>query len=161
MKWRNSKERELLASGGSREQTLPTKNNPNPDLSDVKEDSMSGPQGINDPLKSSDEVITAKDALFSPSGPVGSLEILTQSHEAKMDALLHGVTSPSRGQAKLQVKDVASMGAPPPNCHAAFEGTHGYSFSFATGGNDSEYTDEDINVTDELTGSNNEESDEE
>ena len=34
MKWRNSKERELLSTGGSREQTLPTKNNPNPDLSD-------------------------------------------------------------------------------------------------------------------------------
>jgi hypothetical protein len=30
MKWRNSKERELLSSGGTREQTLPTKNNPNP-----------------------------------------------------------------------------------------------------------------------------------
>lgn len=35
MKWRNSKERELLACGGSREQTLPNKNNPNPDLSDA------------------------------------------------------------------------------------------------------------------------------
>lgn len=35
MKWRNSKERELLSAGGSREQTLPTRNNPNPDLSDV------------------------------------------------------------------------------------------------------------------------------
>ncbi len=34
MKWRNSKERELIAHGGSREQTLPTKHNPNPDLSD-------------------------------------------------------------------------------------------------------------------------------
>ena len=38
MKWRNSKERELLASGGSREQTLPNKNNPNPDLSDAEVD---------------------------------------------------------------------------------------------------------------------------
>ncbi|XP_055505155.1 homeobox protein DBX1-A [Leucoraja erinacea] len=35
MKWRNSKERELLSAGGCREQTLPTKLNPNPDLSDV------------------------------------------------------------------------------------------------------------------------------
>lgn len=35
MKWRNSKERELLSSGGCREQTLPTKTNPHPDLSDV------------------------------------------------------------------------------------------------------------------------------
>lgn len=38
MKWRNSKERELLANGGSREQTLPNKNNPNPDLSDASGD---------------------------------------------------------------------------------------------------------------------------
>lgn len=38
MKWRNSKERELLAAGGSREQTLPNKNNPHPDLSDADAD---------------------------------------------------------------------------------------------------------------------------
>ncbi|XP_026278740.1 homeobox protein DBX1-like [Frankliniella occidentalis] len=38
MKWRNSKERELLAAGGSREQTLPNKNNPHPDLSDAEAD---------------------------------------------------------------------------------------------------------------------------
>ena len=56
MKWRNSKERELLASGGSRDQTLPNKNNPNPDLSDAKTDrqpSISPPSSIspsnNDP----------------------------------------------------------------------------------------------------------------
>ncbi|KAF4518588.1 hypothetical protein B566_EDAN012416 [Ephemera danica] len=29
---------ELLANGGSREQTLPNKNNPNPDLSDAEAD---------------------------------------------------------------------------------------------------------------------------
>lgn len=34
MKWRNSKERELLSSGGSREATIPSKDNPKPDLSD-------------------------------------------------------------------------------------------------------------------------------
>lgn len=39
MKWRNSKERELLSSGGSRESTLPNKSNPNPDLSDLKQES--------------------------------------------------------------------------------------------------------------------------
>ncbi|OCT83606.1 homeobox protein DBX1-like [Xenopus laevis] len=44
MKWRNSKERELLSSGGCREQTLPTKFNPHPDLSDVlKKSSGEGP----------------------------------------------------------------------------------------------------------------------
>ncbi|XP_035209942.1 homeobox protein DBX1-like isoform X2 [Stegodyphus dumicola] len=35
MKWRNSKERELLSSGGTREQTLPSKHNPKPDLNDI------------------------------------------------------------------------------------------------------------------------------
>ncbi|RVE72145.1 hypothetical protein OJAV_G00059010 [Oryzias javanicus] len=35
MKWRNSKERELLSTGGCRQQTLPTKANPHPDLTDV------------------------------------------------------------------------------------------------------------------------------
>uniref|UniRef100_A0A8C5KRU5 Homeobox protein DBX1 n=1 Tax=Jaculus jaculus TaxID=51337 RepID=A0A8C5KRU5_JACJA len=42
MKWRNSKERELLSSGGCREQTLPTKLNPHPDLSDVGQKSLAG-----------------------------------------------------------------------------------------------------------------------
>ncbi|CAL9697083.1 unnamed protein product [Knipowitschia caucasica] len=36
MKWRNSKERELLSTGGCRQQTLPTKTNPHPDLTDVR-----------------------------------------------------------------------------------------------------------------------------
>ncbi|CAL8262822.1 unnamed protein product [Merluccius merluccius] len=35
MKWRNSKERELLSTGGCRQQTLPAKTNPHPDLTDV------------------------------------------------------------------------------------------------------------------------------
>uniref|UniRef100_A0A3Q3H178 Developing brain homeobox 1 n=1 Tax=Kryptolebias marmoratus TaxID=37003 RepID=A0A3Q3H178_KRYMA len=35
MKWRNSKERELLSTGGCRQQTLPTRTNPHPDLTDV------------------------------------------------------------------------------------------------------------------------------
>lgn len=38
MKWRNSKERELLSAGGSREDTLPSKDNPNPDLSDTQDE---------------------------------------------------------------------------------------------------------------------------
>jgi len=35
MKWRNSKERELLSSGASRDVTLPGKDNPHPDLTDA------------------------------------------------------------------------------------------------------------------------------
>lgn len=56
MKWRNSKERELLSSGGCREQTLPTKTNPNPDLSDVGK-------------KSSEEDYDEEDAFESVSAP--------------------------------------------------------------------------------------------
>lgn len=41
MKWRNSKERELLSSGGSRDNTLPNKNNPHPDLTDLNKNSNS------------------------------------------------------------------------------------------------------------------------
>ena len=40
MKWRNSKERELLSSGGNRDSTIPSKENPNPDLSDIPDDHM-------------------------------------------------------------------------------------------------------------------------
>ena len=40
MKWRNSKERELLSSGGNRDSTIPSKENPNPDLSDLPDDHM-------------------------------------------------------------------------------------------------------------------------
>lgn len=37
MKWRNTKERELLANGdGNRESTIPNKSNPTPDLTDLK-----------------------------------------------------------------------------------------------------------------------------
>ena len=36
MKWRNSKERELLSSGGgNRDTTIPSKDNPHPDLTDT------------------------------------------------------------------------------------------------------------------------------
>ena len=40
MKWRNSKERELLSQGGTREQTHPTKDNQNPDLSDTIDEAV-------------------------------------------------------------------------------------------------------------------------
>ncbi|XP_029009294.1 homeobox protein DBX1-B-like [Betta splendens] len=45
MKWRNSKERELLSAGGCRQQTLPTKTNPHPDLTDVGSSYCHRPDG--------------------------------------------------------------------------------------------------------------------
>lgn len=53
MKWRNTKERELLQKGGTREQTLPNKNNPHPDLSDAIEDRP--PQYLSDEREDEDE----------------------------------------------------------------------------------------------------------
>lgn len=76
MKWRNSKERELLASGGSRDQTLPNKNNPNPDLSDAKTDrqqSVSPPASIsppsNDPIQQQQQmcIMRSPSSQGSPS----------------------------------------------------------------------------------------------
>ncbi|XP_049542645.1 homeobox protein Hox-B3a [Anopheles darlingi] len=63
MKWRNSKERELLANGGSRDQTLPNKNNPNPDLSDARTDRQS----------------SLSPAPSSPAGPGGHQSEVTMA----------------------------------------------------------------------------------
>ncbi|GFT77266.1 homeobox protein DBX1-A [Nephila pilipes] len=67
MKWRNSKERELLSSGGSREQTLPTKHNPNPDLSDVGSYVSKDPDCIRDENSFKDMKITP---CHTPDSPV-------------------------------------------------------------------------------------------
>ncbi|XP_061830784.1 homeobox protein DBX1-A [Nerophis lumbriciformis] len=70
MKWRNSKERELLSSGGCREQTLPTKANPNPDLSDVGKKSSAeedeDEEAFSSPLVSS-PCLSSKHSDFSES----------------------------------------------------------------------------------------------
>ncbi|GAB0096292.1 uncharacterized protein DMENIID0001_117800 [Sergentomyia squamirostris] len=58
MKWRNSKERELLASGGSRDQTLPNKNNPNPDLSDARCDRTTSLSPPSSPMDASSNQAT-------------------------------------------------------------------------------------------------------
>uniref|UniRef100_A0A3P8S4I8 Developing brain homeobox 1 n=1 Tax=Amphiprion percula TaxID=161767 RepID=A0A3P8S4I8_AMPPE len=54
MKWRNSKERELLSTGGCRQQTLPTKTNPHPDLTDVGSDFCSRPSSPSEAGKQSE-----------------------------------------------------------------------------------------------------------
>ncbi|XP_063697915.1 homeobox protein Hox-A3 [Culicoides brevitarsis] len=78
MKWRNSKERELLASGGSRDQTLPNKNNPNPDLSDARNDrpmSLSPPNSPNDARRESTP--SKSDVKF----PTNTFQALKQKFE--------------------------------------------------------------------------------
>ena len=62
MKWRNSKERELLSSGGTRESTLPNRSNPNPDLSDVGQ--ACNPMLLGNPDCGSD---SEKEILDSPN----------------------------------------------------------------------------------------------
>lgn len=82
MKWRNSKERELLAAGGSREQTLPNKNNPHPDLSDADGDkpkldltdvqdispAQSPTEQQRSPVKENSGVVTPTSTCFSAHG---------------------------------------------------------------------------------------------
>ncbi|TRY91443.1 hypothetical protein DNTS_028220 [Danionella cerebrum] len=63
MKWRNSKERELLSSGGCREQTLPTKTNPHPDLSDVGKKSSEDEEEEEDACASSPFTLSPGHAL--------------------------------------------------------------------------------------------------
>ncbi|XP_030755135.1 homeobox protein DBX1 [Sitophilus oryzae] len=69
MKWRNSKERELLAAGGSREQTLPNKNNPHPDLSDADGDrpklDLTDVQDISPASSPTDRQMSAQDVQTS------------------------------------------------------------------------------------------------
>lgn len=80
MKWRDSKERELLASGGSREQTLPNKNNPHPDLSDASGDKQKVVLSEFSPLHSpslsysNNEDIGSAKLDSPPSSPTGSMK---------------------------------------------------------------------------------------
>lgn len=67
MKWRNSKERELLANGGSREQTLPNKNNPHPDLSDAESDKPKIDLSDVSPLNSPLGITTTTTSGFPPT----------------------------------------------------------------------------------------------
>ncbi|CAE1306481.1 Homeobox protein DBX1,Homeobox protein DBX2,Homeobox protein DBX1-A,Homeobox protein DBX1-B [Acanthosepion pharaonis] len=95
MKWRNSKERELLSSGGTRESTLPNKNNPNPDLSDVgkgdeSDDLESSPK--NDNTKEMDSISRGHMTLISPLSLSLSLSIYLSihlSHYVSSRAFIH------------------------------------------------------------------------
>lgn len=73
MKWRNSKERELLATGmGSRDQTLPNKNNPNPDLSDAVCDRQSASPGStsSSEAKASGAAVSSATGTLATTSPV-------------------------------------------------------------------------------------------
>ncbi|TWW67694.1 homeobox protein DBX1-A [Takifugu flavidus] len=67
MKWRNSKERELLSSGGCREQTLPTKANPHPDLSDVGKKSSADEEDDEEDVFRRERSRVAGSIISSPS----------------------------------------------------------------------------------------------
>uniref|UniRef100_A0A8D0B992 Developing brain homeobox 1 n=1 Tax=Salvator merianae TaxID=96440 RepID=A0A8D0B992_SALMN len=94
MKWRNSKERELLSSGGCREQTLPTKFNPHPDLSDVGK-------------KGSGEEEEEPVSLLCPASPRHSLAYhQTTDHPHLRDRLdSHMLPSPSHSSSPSKPSD--------------------------------------------------------
>ncbi|KAM9301935.1 homeobox protein DBX1 [Gastrophryne carolinensis] len=84
MKWRNSKERELLSAGGCREQTLPTKFNPNPDLSDVGKKTSS--EGEDDaPTYQRSELHLGVEAQL-PSSPYNSSSHSKNSDLSELDS---------------------------------------------------------------------------
>ncbi|XP_062869521.1 homeobox protein DBX1-A [Trichomycterus rosablanca] len=62
MKWRNCKERELLSTGGCREQTLPTRMNPHPDLSDLQDQAYAPHEEDED----MEEGVSSVDSCTSP-----------------------------------------------------------------------------------------------
>ncbi|XP_017080380.1 homeobox protein B-H2 [Drosophila eugracilis] len=99
MKWRNSKERELLASGGSRDQTLPNKNNPNPDLSDAKCDRPLTPI--------SPSLLSPNGSASPPPGAVAKDEPPTAAVTPKSPQSASSRSSPSTGYG-LQIS------SPPP-----------------------------------------------
>ncbi|KAG7155675.1 Homeobox protein DBX1-B-like [Homarus americanus] len=147
MKWRNSKERELLASGGTREQTLPTKNNPNPDLSDVG-DEVRTPAGIASAkddlgLPPNDDLYPKDHQEFQGRGDDDSFV----GQQARADAFSSSLASSI--PAKIQIKDLSSL-----SNYGKATGPYAFPYQEADG----DYSDEDINVTDELVGSNNEDS---
>lgn len=158
MKWRNSKERELLASGGSREQTLPTKNNPNPDLSDVAEEAArsaaSSAGGAKDDL-----VLQGSDDPFQKDRGDESFQIRDDppsfvSHHHHQQARAVDAFSTSLASAlpaKIQIKDLTAL-----SNYSKAAGSYAASFPYQEA--DGDYSDEDINVTDELGASNNEDS---
>lgn len=110
MKWRNSKERELLASGGSRDQTLPNKNNPNPDLSDAKNDrqpSVSPPSSISPP--NNDPQQQQMCAMRSPSDP-------SASNKSPIDQKFM-VKKPTEFKYEIDEMNSRSSNPPPGNQH--------------------------------------------
>ncbi|XP_045604928.1 homeobox protein DBX1-A [Procambarus clarkii] len=146
MKWRNSKERELLAAGGTREQTLPTKNNPNPDLSDVGDDVRS-PTTV---ASSKDDLsLQPSDDLYQkdPEYPGRGEDDTFVSQQARTDPFASSLASSM--PAKIQIKDLSSLSS-----YGKTTGPYAFPYQEADG----DYSDEDINVTDELGGSNNEDS---
>lgn len=80
MKWRNSKERELLSTGGTRDETLPNKNNPCPDLSDTADEI--------EELNSDDEEMTDidHDELMGSSTSSGITFMTSQNNYHSDDA---------------------------------------------------------------------------
>ncbi|XP_059164013.1 homeobox protein DBX1-B-like isoform X2 [Physella acuta] len=87
MKWRNSKERELLSTGGTRESTLPNKSNPNPDLSDVRESDDSKHQRGEDSYYDNNAPDSPNGSIASslPSSPVNSQQSLHSITHAQDD----------------------------------------------------------------------------
>lgn len=119
MKWRNSKERELLASGGSRDQTLPNKNNPNPDLSDAKTDrapSLSPPSSPGSLMEQQGNNQRPSNAHHAPSTNKNALEQKFLALNKKFDLMSSPPSSKSSSMSaefKYELDDINRSAQPP------------------------------------------------
>ena len=163
MKWRNSKERELIAHGGCREQTLPTKHNPNPDLSDPasptpsqhsKQNSSEQP-GLNNSSQSSSQLQIP--ALTSKPSSIPYLGLTQGSllHPSHHPSLAAAASLPWAARANSDFSSIMKGTNPgqSPSSHSDIEGSlehnmTGIGCDSINGEEDDDDIDEDIEVED-------------
>ena len=163
MKWRNSKERELIAHGGCREQTLPTKHNPNPDLSDPASPSptqhskqnSSEQSGSNSNSHSSSQL--QLQALTSKPSSIPYLGLAQGSllHPSHHPSLAAAASLPWAARANTDFSSIMKGGNPgqSPSSHSDIESSldhtmTGIGCDSINGDDDDDDIDEDIEVED-------------
>ena len=81
MKWRNSKERELLSTGATRDVTLPRKDNPHPDLSDVMTPNYNDVTAVHRDVSDSAGGLSCNDVMY---------DVMNESHYYSAENTEHG-----------------------------------------------------------------------
>ena len=163
MKWRNSKERELIAHGGCREQTLPTKHNPNPDLSDPASPSpsqhskqTSSDQSTSNTNSQSSSQLQIPSLTSKPSSiPYLGLTQGSLLHPSHHSSLAAAAALPWAARANSDFSSILKGGNPgqSPSSHSDMESSldhtmTGIGCDSINGDDDDDDIDEDIEVED-------------